>query len=582
MNSLKIKGIIFSVKYCDNFSNYIHIELESRTETLEIYDITNKFKETYKFKKFKDNIYFTICPINYNNEGKLQFGIRDYKNIDSTIEYKNDKIYKCRQKGKYETFIEKNENNIFNIFNEPEFNDNTTLLLYLEKLNEFDYYSCEYKYIKKATYSIPYTDLIDKIMEIGIDHKLTKKLIKILEEKEVNIYQISNYLENNKNTKFNNILKFSEISSYIIYELNEISKFDEINKDEENENYIDKRKCIICCDKNIPNGINQTSLDNKNLFQNIKEKFKKNKDDIYFNEYKSEIEKKIENLDDKGEFSICSLTDETLKKIKYLEYGIKAKISMIIQGFTSAGKSFLSKLACKINNKKYEIAVLSEQTTVEDLLGRDSVDKNNMISFTKGILLDAYTEGKIVILDECDLANSEVLSCILATITNDELNIKNRIYDKNDNYMLILTMNGESKGFNESQRNVLSSQLLSKFNITKFNEIDKNESEIIFKELIKKMGVNNINAQNFIELHEKMNNKEQKTIDPIITLRNLKNCILLIKNGISQRISAEISYTRRFPEQERKEFENMLNNFGEIEFDEESKKEIEKNKKHIK
>ena len=221
--------------------------------------------------------------------------------------------------------------------------------------------------------------------------------------------------------------------------------------------------------------------------------------------------------------------------------------------------------------------MLSEHTTVEDLLGRDLIDENNVISFYKGIVLDAYTEGKIVILDECDLASSEVLSCILETITNDEITIKNKIYYKNDNYMVILTMNGESVGFDKNQRNVLSSHLLCKFNITNFRGIDKNESEKIFKEQIEKSQIKDINSSNFIELHEKMNNKEQKTIEPIVTLRNLKNSILLIKNGISQRISAEISYTRRFPEEERKEFENILNKFGELELDKELREKI-KNK----
>ena len=48
--------------------------------------------------------------------------------------------------------------------------------------------------------------------------------------------------------------------------------------------------------------------------------------------------------------------------------------------------------------------MLSEHTTVENLLGRDLIDENNIISFNKGIVLDAYTKGKIVILDESDLA----------------------------------------------------------------------------------------------------------------------------------------------------------------------------------
>lgn len=186
------------------------------------------------------------------------------------------------------------------------------------------------------------------------------------------------------------------------------------NQKEKIENNIDERNCIICCNKNIPVIIPKEDLDNKykGLFEDIKEKFRGNKNEIeldnfkkdYKKDYKEEIEEKIKNLNNKDEFNKCSLTDETLKKLRFLEYGIRAKIPMILQGYTSAGKSFLSRLACKINKKEYVIAVLSEHTTVENLLGRDLIDENNIISFNKGIVLDAYTKGKIVILDESDLA----------------------------------------------------------------------------------------------------------------------------------------------------------------------------------
>ena len=182
------KGIIFSHEQYDKLSHFIHIQLESSIDTLEIYDISKKSKNTYKLKKLNENKYFTICPFNYTNEDELQFGIRNYKNNNAEVEFKNQNFYKSKKKGVYKVSKEKNEINIFDIFNEPELNDNKTKLLYLEKLNEFDYYKCEYRYIKKATDPIPYIDIIDKIMEIGIEHPLTKKLIYVLEGKEINIF----------------------------------------------------------------------------------------------------------------------------------------------------------------------------------------------------------------------------------------------------------------------------------------------------------------------------------------------------------------------------------------------------------
>ena len=270
-------------------------------------------------------------------------------------------------------------------------------------------------------------------------------------------------------------------------------------------------------------------------------------------------------------------------KIYKLELAITSNIPIIIQGFTSAGKSYLSKFALNLNKRKYDTVVLSEYTTQEDLLGRDSIDnKNNSINFSPGILLNAYIEGKTVILDECDLAKPEILSCIIGTITKDELIIRKKTYWKNENYNVILTMNGESKGFNEKQRNILTSNILSKFIIIYFEEIDKKESEEIFESLLegsenyknKNQDEKNIIKSTFIEIHERMMKKNHETIDPIVTLRNLKNYIYFDRSQIPPRVAAEISYTARFPKKERESFEDLLNKLGAFEINEEKKKKI--------
>ena len=129
-------------------------------------------------------------------------------------------------------------------------------------------------------------------------------------------------------------------------------------------------------------------------------------------------------------------------------------------------------------------------------------------------------------------------------------------------------MNGEVKGFNEKQRNVLTSNILSKFIIIHFDEMEKEECKDIFlrllnnndkpKEYIKK-------SEYFIELHQKMIDEMKnntKSIDSIVTLRNLKYCCYLNKNNISTRDAAEISYVARFPKKERKDFELILEKFG--------------------
>ena len=132
-----------------------------------------------------------------------------------------------------------------------------------------------------------------------------------------------------------------------------------------------------------------------------------------------------------------------------------------------------------------------------------------------------------------------------------------------DGYNVILTMNGEVKGFNEKQRNILTSNILSKFNLIQFDEMEKEECKEIFRSLLNenknefgysKNYLKNIDV--FIEIHQKMINDMKETIksiDPIVTLRNLKYCCYLGKNNVHPRIAAEISYTSRFPKNERKD-----------------------------
>ena len=99
-----------------------------------------------------------------------------------------------------------------------------------------------------------------------------------------------------------------------------------------------------------------------------------------------------------------------------------------------------------------------------------------------------------LILDECDLAKPEILSSILISLSKNEIIEKKNIFYKMEGYNVILTMNGEAKGFENNQRNVWTSNTLSKF----------------------------VNLINFTDLHKRMEDEmksNKRTIDPIVTLR---------------------------------------------------------------
>ena len=168
------------------------------------------------------------------------------------------------------------------------------------------------------------------------------------------------------------------------------------------------------------------------------------------------------------------------------------------------------------------------------------------MKFVPVILLNAYSNGNILILDECDLAKLEILSSILISLSKNEIIEKKNIFYKMEGYNVILTMNGEAKGFENNQRNVWTSNILSKFVTVSFDEMELEECKIIFDELLKENNENyKNNSKNFTDLHKRMEDEmksNKRTIDPIVTLRNLKYICDFGKNNISPKIAAEISY----------------------------------------
>ena len=371
------------------------------------------------------------------------------------------------------------------------------------------------------------------------------------------------------NKNLSNRENYLKLSSYII---KNVYRQDQKDKKENHEIKRNKgRNSLLLMDDSIRKELN-ANTNQKDLIKNIKRDLKNPYIEFDIEKFKIYIQNKIDEYNKINSKKIlCVLTEKTLYKLYILDKLLKANCPIIIQGFTSAGKSFLASVVSLINNMKPLSAVLSEHTSKEDLYGRDVINKeDNTITFVPGILIKAFTNGNILILNECDLANPEVLTSILNSLTKNEINEKSNIYYKMRGYNVILTMNGEAKGFENQERNTLTSNILSKFMIVSFDEMESRECEEIFDHLLSKHKAKTIfenyknYKDNFINLHRKMEKemkKPTKSIDSVVILRNLKYCCYFLKDSISPRIAAEISYTARFPLNERKDFDEYLNKF---------------------
>jgi midasin len=88
------------------------------------------------------------------------------------------------------------------------------------------------------------------------------------------------------------------------------------------------------------------------------------------------------------------------------------RFPVLLEGETSAGKtSILTYMAALTGHKLHRINN-HEHTDVQEYLGSYVADENNQLVFRDGILLQAMQNGDWVILDELNLAPTEVLEAL--------------------------------------------------------------------------------------------------------------------------------------------------------------------------
>ena len=390
---------------------YVHLEINFKKEAkeIEIFDIFGPSKPGFKFINIEGNKYYVVFPFyKFNKLKKLIFGIRDIdkKELINDNEIGSEYLKFNIENQQWELNILKKEHSemVFNIFNVPKEINKIFYLKFLNKLN-LKNYTFSLDCIREVTSILNIQEILDLIMEIGIN-ELSEELIRILIDRKIDIYQISQYLEKHKNGKFKN--NFYDIAPNIIFLLyhKNIKVEEKLKVNDKEENNYDQRKCLLSLDPNIPMNLYPDNYQ-KDLIDNTTSNLGKSifDDGKYLEIKRKDINKKLSEFNENQKSHelkeiTCILTDSTVKKISQIEFGILANIPIIIQGFTSSGKSFLSIVASKINKRECLSIALSEHTTIEDLLGRDVIKSDSSIAFIPGILLLAYKEGKTLILDE--------------------------------------------------------------------------------------------------------------------------------------------------------------------------------------
>ncbi|XP_072761011.1 midasin [Anoplolepis gracilipes] len=174
------------------------------------------------------------------------------------------------------------------------------------------------------------------------------------------------------------------------------------------------------------------------------------------------------------------LTDSIRKNLKDLVRAVSiGKIPVLLQGDTSVGKTSLISYLAKITGHVCVRINNHEHTDLEEYVGSYMADETGKLVFKEGILVDAMRKGYWIILDELNLAPSDVLEALNRVLDdNRELFIPEtqQVVKAHKHFMLFATQNPPGL---YGGRKVLSRAFRNRFVELHFDEIPPNELQTI-------------------------------------------------------------------------------------------------------
>lgn len=176
------------------------------------------------------------------------------------------------------------------------------------------------------------------------------------------------------------------------------------------------------------------------------------------------------------------LTESVRKNLKDLARIISiGKLPILLQGPTSAGKTSLIEYIAKRSGNHCLRINNHEHTDLQEYIGTYAADLTGRLAFQEGVLVKAMRNGYWIILDELNLAPSDILEALNRVLDdNRELYIPETqvVVKAHPNFMLFATQNPPGL---YGGRKTLSRAFKNRFIELHFSEIPKNELEIILE-----------------------------------------------------------------------------------------------------
>jgi MoxR-like ATPase len=181
----------------------------------------------------------------------------------------------------------------------------------------------------------------------------------------------------------------------------------------------------------------------------------------------------------------CVMTSTGYHILETLGFGYLLKHSVLLLGPTSTGKSFLIKWLSQVLGFRHLAYAINPFTSKFEIIGGIKPDSRGRFLWQEGILLKAAREGLWLVLEEINLASSEVVEIlndflITGKMSYSENGEQRELYPHPD-FRLFATGNPESY----SQRQKLSEIFLSRFKIFYQKELSEEELSQVLSSLFR-------------------------------------------------------------------------------------------------
>ncbi|CAI5759429.1 unnamed protein product [Candida verbasci] len=184
------------------------------------------------------------------------------------------------------------------------------------------------------------------------------------------------------------------------------------------------------------------------------------------------------------------------------------RFPVLIQGPTSAGKTSMINYLASITGHNFVRINNHEHTDLQEYLGTYVSDSSGKLVFKEGILVEALRKGYWIVLDELNLAPSDVLEALNRLLDdNRELFVPEtqEIITPHPDFMLFATQNPPGL---YGGRKMLSRAFRNRFLELNFDDIPQDELEIILRERCK---IAPSYGKNIVEVYRQLSVQRQST-----------------------------------------------------------------------